>query len=77
MKGENFCGLTLNWKYVHGYVDILMPNLIEVSLKKLNFKYKKKEQLAPHEWTVPIYDKNRQFAELADAPPLVNKTGKK
>ena len=43
MKGENFYGLTLIWKHVHGYVDIPMPNFFEVTLKQfliLNAKRK-------------------------------------
>ena len=49
-----------------------MPNFVQTTLKKLNYKTNKHRQLAPHEWTVPIYGKNRQFAKPEDTSPLLS-----
>ena len=71
-SGEHFCGLSLKWNYTHGHVDISMPGFVEKTLKKLNFIPSKKHQFAPHEWTVPIYGKNRQFAPPDDNSPRLS-----
>ena len=39
-KGENFCGLKLDWDYVQGKVDMSMPDFVQKTLKKLNYKNK-------------------------------------
>ena len=33
--GKNFCGLTLDWNYVQGYVDVSMPDFVRDTLKKI------------------------------------------
>ena len=48
--GSNFCGLTLKWNHIHGYVDMSMPGFVTKTLNKLNFKPTRKKQLVPHEW---------------------------
>ena len=76
LSGKNFCGLTLNWNYSHGYVDVSMPNFVKKTLEKLNFTLTTKKQYAPHKWTVPVYGKNRQFAKPNDTSAPLDKTGK-
>ena len=71
MSRKFFCGITLDWNYIHGYVDVSMPNFVQKTLKKLNYKTEKKRQLAPHEWSTPIYGQNRQFAKPSDDSPLL------
>ena len=46
-QGKHFCGLTLDWNYKQGYVDISMPNYISDLLKKLQHVLTKK-QYSPH-----------------------------
>ena len=65
-KGENFCGLNLKWNYTHGYVDISMPQYVQNTLRKLNYKTTIKRQLAPHKWQIPAYGKKRQMATPED-----------
>ena len=36
--GNNFCGLTMNWQYSKGYVDILMPKYIPHILERIKHK---------------------------------------
>ena len=33
---KNYCGLTLDWNYTQGYVDVLMPNYVPDALEKIN-----------------------------------------
>ena len=40
--GGLYCGITLNWNYDEGYVDILMPGYIKRLLAKFNYTPKKK-----------------------------------
>ena len=48
-SGKNYCGLTINWRYSEGFVDIYMPGLIIRSLEK--FQHKPNiPQYSPHEY---------------------------
>ena len=76
-SGGKNCGLSLSWNYTHGNVDVSMPNFVQKTLDKLNYTPTKKKQFAPHEWTIPIYGKNCQFAKSQDTTPLLNSKGKK
>ena len=76
-KGENFCGMTLKWNYVHGYVDVSMPGYVQKTLTKLNYKGKTKRQLAPHKWQMPAYGKHRQMATPEDNTTTLGKDGTK
>ena len=60
-RGEHFCGLNLDWNYKQGYVDISMEDYVILALQKLQHKFPKRPQLAPHEWTEPIYGQTRQY----------------
>jgi len=63
-EGKNFCGLQLDWNYSAQYVDISMPKFALNTLTKLKYKRDRKHQYAPHEWTVPIYEKNDNLPNL-------------
>lgn len=51
MAGKNFCGMTFDWNYKDGFVDVLMPNYVERSLARLQYKTTKHPQYSPHEYT--------------------------
>ena len=53
--GILYCGLTLNWHYHKGYVDISMPGYVTRALKKFNHPAPPRPQHAPHQWSAPIY----------------------
>ena len=71
MTGENYCGLTMNWNYTAGHVDISMPGYIEKVLHKYPLPSKKFPQYAPYKWTTPKFGAKRQFAKLRDTSPLL------
>ena len=64
--GKLFCGLDITWNYTHGYVDITMNDFVRKTLQKLQYQPAKQKQHAPHQWSIPIYGHNRQFAPPPD-----------
>ena len=52
-SGSNYCGLTLDWHYEHGYVDVSMPGYVGKTLIRLQHVPKMYPQYSPHE-SVPI-----------------------
>jgi hypothetical protein len=68
--GKNYCGLTMDWDYNAGHVDISMPKYIPAMLKKLQHPKPKKPQHAPHQWTVPTYGRRLQMAPIDKTTPL-------
>ena len=70
LEGKNYCGLTMDWNYQQGYVDISMPKYIPAMLKKLQHPSPKKPQYAPHQWVQPIYGRRLQMTPVDDSDPL-------
>ena len=71
MEGKNFCGLTLEWNYTDGHVDISMPGYIAKKLKKFRHPTPSKPQYAPHKWLKPAYGKQLQLAPPQIQLPLL------
>ena len=68
-KGDKYCGLTIDWNYRKGYVDISMPGYVQQTLKR--FKHTPKAQHAPHKWTRPSYGcKTQQPKREPKSPKL-------
>ena len=51
MVGETFCGLTFNWNYEAGYVDMEMPGYVPNALNRLQHTPKLSPQYSPHHQT--------------------------
>ena len=34
-EGKNCCGLSFNWNYIEGYVDVSMPGYVQKTLQRL------------------------------------------
>jgi hypothetical protein len=75
MEGRNYCGLTIDWNYSKGYVDISMSGYILKVLHKLQHPTPSRPQYSPHQWNRPIYGKTRQFAPLPDESSRLDKSG--
>ena len=71
-KGDNFCGLTLEWNYKNGYVDISMPVYVQKALTKLKHIPSSTPQHAPHRWVPITYGKKIQNAQVDDTSPLLH-----
>ena len=57
-EGRHYCGLTFDWNYKQGYVDVSMPGYVPKALEKFGHPAPSKPQYAPHLWTVPVYGKH-------------------
>jgi hypothetical protein len=54
-SGSLYCGLTLDWHYDEGYVDVSMPGYVKRALTKFNHPAPLKKQHARHPWVAPVY----------------------
>jgi hypothetical protein len=70
--GTSYLGLTLDWNYTAGYVDISMPHYVPKALAKFKHTRPTSAQHAPHQWARPVYGQKVQYATL-DQSPLLNK----
>ena len=75
-KGKNYCGLTMDWNYAEGWVDISMPGYVRKALERLQHVAPKLPQYSPHRWTSPSYGSKIQLAPI-DTSPLLDAKGKK
>jgi hypothetical protein len=53
--GSLYCGLTLDWHYDKGYVDVSMPGYVPRALKRFAHPIPRRAQHAPHKWQAPVY----------------------
>jgi hypothetical protein len=79
-SGALYCGLTLDWHYDNGYVDISMPDYVDRALKKFNYPPPSQKQHAPHKSVEPVYGSRQPqlLTPLSKAPfqgPLLDKHG--
>ena len=73
LEGKNYCGLTFDWNYDLGYVDISMPNYVTKCLKRLQHVPSVSPQYSPHTHVPIAYGKKgtRQYATTPDTSPLL------
>jgi hypothetical protein len=75
-SGALYCGLTLDWHYDAGYVDVSMPGYVPRGLAKFNHPPPLRPQHAPHKWVEPIYgSKTPQNPTTASTAPYLDKQG--
>ena len=72
--GSSYLGLTLDWNYTKGYVDVSMPGYVAKARTKFDHPDPKMPQHAPHRWVKPKYGQKIQFAQH-DTSPLLDKKG--
>lgn len=73
-EGKNYCGLTFDWNYDKGYVDISMPDYVKEALHKFQHEKPSRQCHAPHQWSIPVYGKSVQYAKPPDdSERLTNK----
>ena len=61
-----YTGLTIDWDYDNGTVDISMPGYIEKALKRFQHPTPDEPEDAPAAWEAPKYGAKVQFADLPD-----------
>ena len=74
-EGKNFCGLSLQWNYKEGYVDISMPTYILELLQKLLHQPHKYPQYSPHHYNPIVYGRKgqQQMATQCEDTVILNK----
>jgi hypothetical protein len=73
-NGTAYCGLTLNWNYKDGTVDLSIPGYIKAALHKYQHPAPARPKHSPHTWNPPIYGAKTQFvSEPTSSPALSNK----
>lgn len=77
MTGSQYCGLTLDWNYDKGYVDIHIPKYIKEALHQLQHKTPNKPVHAPHKWREVAYGRKTQKPTEDEDSPLLDAEGKK
>ena len=75
-KGEDYCGLHIDWNYAHRYVDISMPQYIDKVL--LHHQHKPHKPMnTPHHYNTPAFGAKTQFATPPDSSQLLPPTRKR
>jgi hypothetical protein len=74
-KAEKYCGMTINWNYEAGYVDISMPGYVNKALQRFTHPMPKKHQPAPSKWVEPQYGASIQYAEPDNTYDKLSKEG--
>ena len=75
--GKLYCGITLDWNYREGYVDISMPNYVAKQLVKYRHKAPKRRQNCPYEPEPRVCGKKAQEAPKKKTSPKVSAEEKK
>jgi hypothetical protein len=71
-SGKLYIGITLDWDYINGTVDLSMPNYVEKALHKFQHNPTHKQEHSPHKWNPPTYGQKIQYAEEPDDQPLLS-----
>jgi hypothetical protein len=71
-KGSAYCGLTLEWDYKKGTVDLYMPGYIKAGLHKYQQAAPTGPENAPHTWNPPVYGAKTQYVENETTIPAIS-----
>ena len=74
-EGKQFCGMTLNWDYENGTVDLSMPGYVDKALQRFEHPVPSKPEDSPHEWTKPNYGAKQQLTSAPDESPPLDAAG--
>ena len=72
-EGRHYCGLTIDWFYDKGYVDIGMPGYSAKVRERLGHPPPSKPQYASHQSYKPTYGQKTQLTRDPDTSPLLGK----
>ena len=76
-NGELYCGITIDWHYDEGYVNISMPNYVHKQLVKYKWAKPKRPQFCPFKPNPIRYGKQSDRVDDDPESPLLDKKGKK
>jgi hypothetical protein len=70
-EGKLYCGISLEWDYSNGTVDLSIPGYIENTLHKFQHNKPDRPQYAPYPTRTPQYGSKAQLTlEVVDSPTL-------
>ncbi len=75
--GKRYCGLTIKWDYNGQKVHLSMPNYINNALARFQHTPPQKWQDQPYSHVKPTYGAKKQYSQVEDNSPSLNKAGKK
>jgi hypothetical protein len=75
--GKQYCGLTIKWDHNGQKVHLLMPNYVNKSLARFQHTPPHKRQDQPYPHIKPTYGAKKQYSQVEDDSPTLNKAGKK
>jgi hypothetical protein len=64
--GKRYCGITLDWDYKQGHVDLSMPGYVTAALHQFQHNKPARSTDAPSPWTAPTYGIKVQMTKPAD-----------
>eukprot|EP00957_Ditylum_brightwellii_P166630 12684276-Ditylum_brightwellii.AAC.1 len=73
-SGERYHGITIEWDYEQGHVNLSMPGYICNVLMKFQHAMPKYQQDAPHKHILPRYGQTVQYAIKDDPLPTLPET---
>jgi hypothetical protein len=73
--GKLFCGITLDWDYKNGTVDLSMPNYVHDALLEFQHEAPSKPEHQPYRHNPPQFGAKIQMMEPADTSKPLDKDG--
>jgi hypothetical protein len=74
--GKRYCG-TIKWNYNRQRVHLSMPNYVNRALAQFQHTPPQKQQDHPYPHVKPMYGAKKQYSQVEDNFPTLNKAGKK
>jgi hypothetical protein len=74
---SEWCGLTIKWDYNGWKVHLLKPNYVNKALARFQHTPPRKWQDQPYPHVKPTYGAKKQYSQVEDNSPALNKAGKK
>ncbi len=68
----HYCGLTINWDYIHQTVDLSISGYIKHTLLCFRHVQPTCNEHAPHAWQKPKYGAKVQFSDIPSNVPCLN-----
>ena len=75
LTGNSYLGLTIDWNYAQGYVDISMPNYVRKALHEFQHPAPRRPTHLPSKWIAPAYSSRIQYTKPPDTSPPLDADG--
>ena len=76
-KGELYCGISIKWNYIKGYVDVSMPNYVHQKLVEYSHEKPKRAQYYPYAPPPVRYGKDSNLTIPEEISPPATQDEKK